>query len=97
MAKYIVEKGIVLVDGKSYRLNDEVELTDKQAKDLGDSVKSVTAKKAKQKADNGVTPYDDMKRDELIQLAEDLNIEVEGTGKNGAIKNEDYINALKEA
>lgn len=99
MAKqYKVLSGIITKEGKSYRLGTVIELTDDQAKRMGSRVEEfkVTDKTDAAELDRTDVKAEDLTMDQLKSIVERDGLEVVGTGKNGAIKKEDYITALEK-
>lgn len=96
MPKFIVTEGIVTKDGKSYRVNDEVELNEDQAKRLEKVVTSKETQKALKDLDTGKKDVKDLDIEALKAEAEKQGVEVKGTGKNGTVKKSDYVEALSE-
>lgn len=99
MAKqYKVLSGIITKEGKSYRLGTVIELTDDQAKRMGSRVEEfkVTDKTDAAELDRTDVNAEDLTMDQLKSIVERDGLEVVGTGKNGAIKKEDYITALEK-
>lgn len=92
-------KGSVYTSTDRERINELV----KKGNISGDELK--TLKEVQEEADEkskekyeGIKDEikaEDMTMDELRQVVESEGLEVEGTGKNGAIKKEDYVKALK--
>lgn len=99
MAKqYKVLSGIITKEGKSYRLGTVIELTDDQAKRMGSRVEEfkVTDKTDAAELEDAEVKAEDLTMDQLKSIVERDGLEVVGTGKNGAIKKEDYITALEK-
>lgn len=99
MAKqYKVLSGIITKEGKSYRLGTVIELTEDQAKRMGSRVEEfkVTDKTDAAELDRTDVNAEDLTMDQLKSIVERDGLEVVGTGKNGAIKKEDYITALEK-
>lgn len=99
MAKqYKVLSGIITKEGKSYRLGTVIELTDDQAKRMGSRVEEfkVTDKTDAAELERTDVKVEDLTMDQLKSIVERDGLEVVGTGKNGAIKKEDYITALEK-
>lgn len=96
MAEFKVKEGVVVLDGKGYKRGESIQLSDEQAKRLKAYVEPVAAVKAEAKAEQVGNSLEDLNFDELKELAESKELQVEGTGKNGAVKKDDLINALAE-
>lgn len=99
MAKqYKVLSGIITKEGKSYRLGTVIELTEDQAKRMGSRVEEfkVTDKTDAAELEDAEVKAEDLTMDQLKSIVKRDGLEVVGTGKNGAIKKEDYITALEK-
>lgn len=96
MAEFKVKEGVVVLDGKGYKRGESIQLSDEQANRLKEYVEPVAAVKAEDKAEQVGNSLEDLSFDELKALAESKELQVEGTGKNGAVKKDDLINALSE-
>ena len=79
--------------GSSYETEDKERINElvKKGHLSGKAVK--TTKQAQDKVVND--NIEDMNFDDLKAVADKKGLSVEGTGKNGAIKKEDYVKALK--
>jgi len=95
MPKFTVKYGVVLLDGKAHHQGDSVTLTNKQAERLSQFVEAKDVTETKTDLQSGAQSLEDMNFNELKALAEESGLVVEGTGKNGAVKKDDYLNALK--
>lgn len=96
MAEFKVTNGVIVLGGKSYKRDDIVDLNDQQAERLSPYIASVEVSKAEAKAAEAGNSLSDLTFDELKSLADSKDVEVEGTGKNGAIKKVDLLKALSE-
>lgn len=78
------------------RFGETVELTDVQAKRLGElgPLQPDGSRGPAVKPVDEPLSYDEKTVDELKELAETRGIEVTGSGANGAALKEDYVNAL---
>lgn len=96
MAEFKVKNGVVVLNGKGYKRGESIQLSDEQAERLTAYVEPLEAVQAEDKLNEVGTKAEDLTFDELKQLAEAQGLQVEGTGKNGAVKKDDLINALAE-
>ena len=96
MAEFKVKEGVVVLNGKGYKRGEAIQLSDEQAKRLKAYVEPVEVAQAEAKMNESGTRAEDLTFDELKQLADAQGLQVEGTGKNGAVKKDDLINALAE-
>lgn len=96
MAEFKVKEGVVVLNGKGYKRGEAIQLSVEQAKRLKAYVEPVEAAQAEVKMNEPGTKAEDLTFDELKQLADAQGLQVEGTGKNGAVKKDDLINALAE-
>lgn len=80
-------KGSVYKSDDKERINELV----KKNNISGDKVKTLKQAQDKVVSDN----FESMNFDDLKKEVDKKGLHVEGTGKNGAIKKEDYIKALK--
>ncbi len=90
MPKVYVDKGTVIKDGKLY-FNEYLELTDAEYENVKDLVTTDVALKD----EKGEVVVEDLTKTELEALAAEKGIEVEGTGKDGAVLKDDLLKALK--
>lgn len=96
MAEFKVKEGVVVLNGKGYKRGEAIQLSDEQAKRLKAYVEPVEGVQAEAKVAEPGNSLEDLNFDELKALAESKELQVEGTGKNGAVKKDDLINALAE-
>lgn len=94
MANYTVKTGagIIVKNGKGYGAGESIDLTDAQYARLKDKVDTKEA----QAVEQGEIKAEDLTFDELKSLVDEQDLEVTGTGKNGAIKKADLLNALDQ-
>lgn len=95
-------KGSKYVSDDKNRVNELVNkgnLSGEEIKSLKDAQEDLQAKQDAAAEDEPLADVDvkaeDMTMAELKQIADNEGIEVVGSGKNGAIKKEDYIKALE--
>lgn len=96
MTKFKVTSGVVVLGGKGYKRGENIELSDEQGKRLKAYVEPIEAVKAEAKAAEPGNTLAELSFEELKALAESKGLDVEGTGKNGAVKKDDLLNALAE-
>ena len=96
MAEFKVTNGVVVMNGKGVKRGETINLNEAQAARLKAHVEPVEVAQAENKAAEPGNSLEDLNFDELKALAESKELQVEGTGKNGAVKKDDLINALAE-
>lgn len=97
--KFVIEDGVISLNGTGYHKDDVVELTPEQydrLKHLGRKVGEDEPIADKQPA-NVELSYDKMSKEELERLVGERGLTPVGTGAEGAIIKPDLIDALKAA
>lgn len=93
--EYVITKGIIISKDGDKTVGDVIELDAKRFNKLSGIIGLSEKKKVKDKKDKP-EKLEDLTIAKLKEKAESENKVVEGTGENGRVVKQDYINALRQ-